>query len=256
LTDVVCDLDGVLFRGGAPIPGAPQALRRLIASGARVVYATNNSTRSASRAAANITDITGVPAEASQVVTSAQAAASLLTGDDWPTLPVGEEGVVSALEAAGGAITRRPSEAASVVVGLDRSLSYEAIAGAADAVRAGARFVATNTDPTYPTPAGLAPGAGAVAAAIAVAAGRQPEVAGKPHPPMRKLLRALGVTSPWVIGDRLDTDVALADNEEGWASILVLTGVASRQEGEGRADRVVDDFAAAVDVVLGEATRP
>ncbi|NIQ56034.1 MAG: HAD hydrolase-like protein, partial [Gemmatimonadetes bacterium] len=97
--------------------------------------------------------------------------------------------------------------------------------GAARAVRAGARFVATNHDATYPTPDGLLPGAGSIVAAVEVASEREAEVAGKPHPPMRRLVRErCGGEEIWVVGDRIDTDLAMAF-EEGWGTALVLTGV-------------------------------
>jgi ribonucleotide monophosphatase NagD (HAD superfamily) len=86
-------------------------------------------------------------------------------------------------------------------------------------------------------------------AAVQVTTGVVPEIAGKPHPPMRALLRAKGITDAWVIGDRVDTDVALAASEPGWKSILVLTGVTSSED-TSEADYVVTDLAAAVDLVL------
>jgi len=115
----------------------------------------------------------------------------------------------------------------------------------------GARFIATNTDPTYPVADGLLPGGGACVAAVQVTTGVTPEVAGKPHPPMRALLRSRGIGEAWVIGDRVDTDIALAQAESDWRSILVLTGVTSPEEAIG-ADHVVADLAAAVDLVLSD----
>lgn len=255
MTHVVCDLDGVLFRGKSPIEGAAEALIRLIDSGVRVTYVTNNSTRSPQNAARNIESIIGVQTDPAQIVTSSMAAASVLTTGDWPALPVGEEGVTSALRDAGVPITEDPGKANSVVVGMDQSVTYEVIADAAEVVRRGARFVATNTDATYPTATRLLPGAGALVAAIATAGGRAPEIAGKPHRPMQLLLTERGIERAWVVGDRLETDIALADGQEGWRSILVLTGVTSREEGVGNADHVVEDFPAAVDVVLSTPTR-
>jgi 4-nitrophenyl phosphatase len=120
---------------------------------------------------------------------------------------------------------------------------------AADAVRFGARFIATNTDPTFPVADGLLPGGGAIVAAVRATTGVEPEVAGKPNAPMRALLRAKGIRDAWVIGDRVDTDIALARAEPDWTSILVLTGVTG-PEGTGDADFVVPDLAAAVDLVL------
>lgn len=251
MIDVICDLDGVLYRGETPIEGTPEALERLIDSGARVTYVTNNSTRSPARAAEHIGSLIGVATEASQVITSSQAAASMLGGSDWPAMAVGEEGVSAALSEKGGSITTDPGVANSVIVGMHWGISYDIIADAADAVRDGARFVATNSDPTYPTADRLLPGAGAVVAAIATTAGRQPEIAGKPNAPIRTLLRSRGIQKAWVVGDRLDTDVALARAEPDWTSVLVLTGVTGRDQDLSQADQVVADFPAAVDLVLG-----
>ena len=117
-------------------------------------------------------------------------------------------------------------------------------------MRGGARFIATNRDSTYPTNEGLKPGSGALVAAIAAAAESEPEVCGKPHRPMRSLIHDLGISDAWVIGDRVDTDIALAVDEPDWRSILVLSGVTEREEATDGPDHVVEDFAAAVDVVL------
>lgn len=250
MTSVICDLDGVLYRGDSPVPGSGAALQKLYDESLRVVYVTNNSTRSPEASAEKIRRITGVTVDAGDICTSALAAVSVLGPDDDPVLVVGEEGIVEAVEARGLNITSDPNEAASVVVGLFRGLTYETIGDAADAVRNGARFVATNRDNTYPTADGLKPGSGAIVAAIAAVAGVEPQVCGKPHGPMRSLIHELDVSAAWVIGDRVDTDIALAVDEPDWRSILVLSGVTGPDDPDGGADHVVDDFAAAVDVVL------
>ncbi len=252
MTSVICDLDGVIYRGRSALPGSAEALGRLRRAGVRVLFATNNSTRSPAHTALKIRDVTGIDVEPEDIFTSAEACARILGGEDSPVLVVGESGIVDAVEGRGLETTRDPQLARSVVVGLYRDVRYEDIGNAADAIRAGARFIATNTDDTYPTADGVKPGAGAMVAAIAVVAGRQPEVCGKPHAPMRELIRSRGVTDDaWVIGDRVDTDIALAESEPGWRSILVLSGVTRPDEPSGGADHVVADFAAAVDVVLG-----
>ena len=250
MTSVICDLDGVIYRGSSPIPGSAEALHRLYAQDLRVIYVTNNSTRSPQASAEKIHRITGVDVATEDICTSAMAAASVLEAEDDPVLVVGEEGIIEALKAEGFGQTSDPSEAASVVVGLFRGVTYETIGSAADAVRNGARFIATNRDNTYPTADGIKPGSGAIVAAIAAVAGIEPEVCGKPHAPMRSLIHELGISDAWVIGDRVDTDIALADGEPDWRSILVLSGVTRPDDPRGSADHVVDDFAAAVDVVL------
>lgn len=250
MTDVICDLDGVIYRGDAGIPGAGEALARLQASGARVFFVTNNSTSPPEAVALKIELMAGVPVDPEQVITSAMAAASMLEEADSPALIVGEEGLAAALDASGMAMTSDPSVARSVVAGMDRHLEYERIARAAEAVRSGARFIAANVDPTFPTATGLIPGAGAVVAAIAVASGREPEVAGKPNIAIRDLVKRSVGPNAWVVGDRIDTDVALAANEPGWRSVLVLTGVTAPTDDASAADHVVADFSAAVDLLL------
>lgn len=248
---VLCDLDGVIYRGRMALPGVPEALARLRAADVDVFFITNNSTRSPQAGAEKITQVTGFEVDPSRVLTSALAAVTLLGPDDGPVLLVGEEGVSDAVARAGLTVTENPLEAGSVLVGLTRSLTYELLGRAMNAIRNGARFIATNDDTTFPTETGLMPGCGAIVAAIAAASGARPEVAGKPNPPMRELIRSKGVTTAWVIGDRADTDVALAQDEEGWRSILVLTGITAIEDASGaRADFVAADFPAAVDLVL------
>jgi len=248
LTTVLCDLDGVVYRGDTLIAGSDLALRRLVEAGAEVYFVTNNSTRNPGHVVEKIRRLTGVRFPEDRVFTSPQAGVAMLEPDDGPCLVVGEEGIRDALGESGFAITEDPNAARTVMVGLDRQVDYRRIADAADAVRRGARFIATNDDPTYPTSDGLEPGAGSMVAAIAVAAGRPAEVAGKPHPPMRRLIRSRGIDRAWVIGDRLDTDIALAVEEEGWLSILVLTGVTLQPS--DAADLVAADLGEAVDLVL------
>lgn len=250
--NVLCDLDGVLYRGARALPGVPEALERLVRSGIGVYFITNNSTRTPQGTAAKITAVTGVDVEADQVFTSSMAATTLLEAADGPVLIVGEEGVRHAVDEAGLTTTDDPDAAKAVVVGLTRALTYEMLAGAMRAIINGARFVATNNDTTFPTEDGLAPGSGAIVAAIAAATGVQPEVAGKPYPAMRDLIRAKVDGEVWMVGDRVDTDVAMASMEPGWRSVLVLTGVSDSDAGaDAPADFVVEDFPAAVDLVLG-----
>lgn len=253
---VLCDLDGVVYLGGRVLPGAADALTRLAEAGVRTMFITNNSTRAPDAAAEKISSLTGVPVSPDDVVSSSLAAVGLLGPDDGPVFPVGEEGVLDAVARAGLATTTSGEEAGSVVVGLTRSLSYQMLAEAMTALLAGARFIATNNDSTFPTETGLMPGAGAIVAALEKASGRAPVVAGKPHAPMRDLIKSKGVTSAWVIGDRLDTDIALATREDEWQSILVLSGVtASSEVPQDGPDHVVADLAAAVDVVLAGGQR-
>jgi glycerol 3-phosphatase-2 len=226
---VCCDLDGVVWRGEERIPGAPEAIAQLRAAGMRVGFVSNNSSLPVS----DVTDklaAAGVPASPDDVMTSAGAAATLLASTLEPGAPVlacAGPGVVEALTAAGlRPVRRAPADA--VVVGLHRAFDFDELDRASAAVRDGAHFVATNLDATYPVAGGMIPGSGAIAAAVATAAGRVPEVAGKPESAMVELVRTrLGRTGV-VVGDRPSTDGAFAD-ALGWPFALVLSGVTRRE---------------------------
>lgn len=249
--NVLCDLDGVIYRGGSVLPGVPDALERLLESASNVFFITNNSTRTAAATAEKIADLTGVEVGADQVLTSAQAAMTMIGPEDGPVLVVGEDGLREAVAAEGIGLTDDPTQAGAVVVGLTRSLTYDLITRAMQAILNGARFIATNDDTSFPTEDGLAPGCGAIVAAIAASSETEPEVAGKPNRPMRDLIKSKLDGPAWIIGDRADTDIALAVGEPDWRSILVLTGIAGGEPAsDSGADHVVADFPAAVDLVL------
>jgi 4-nitrophenyl phosphatase len=251
---VVCDLDGVVWRGEVPVPGAADAVARLVAAGRRVAFVTNNSNATVGEYVAKL-GRAGIDADAGAVVTSAQAAGALLATRLSPgerVLACAGPGVVEALEEHGlVAVASGPARA--VVVGWHREFDFAGLAAAADAVRAGAWFVATNTDATYPVPGGLEPGNGALVAAVATAGGRAPDVAGKPHPPTVALVRARVGDRGVVVGDRPSTDGALA-TALGWPFALVLSGVAGDPGGEPVPDPppwlVAEDLAAAVPAIL------
>lgn len=222
---VALDLDGVLWRGEEPIPGSTAAVRALRDAGARVAFLTNNSSGRVAEYVAKL-DRCDVVADPEDVLTSAQAAAELLEGSlasGSRVLACAGPGVVEALEAAGFTVVQGgPADA--VVVGFHREFDFDRLDRAAAAVRDGARFVATNADPTYPAEGRVLPGAGALVAAVATAAGRPPEFAGKPEAPtvamVRRRLGAVGV----MVGDRPSTDGALAA-ALGWPFGLVLSGI-------------------------------
>jgi len=222
----IFDLDGVLYLGSHGIPGAAASLRTLEEGGWSIVFATNNSTKTPEVAAQHIFASTGYRASPSQAVTSTMAAVSYARGRHASAFVVGPPSLTDSLARAGITLVTDPDEHPdAVIVGLDRSITYDAIDRAGRAIRAGSEFIATNIDPTYPTPSGLSPGAGALVAAIAAASGCTPISCGKPGEVFSSLLTAkLGDGPVWVIGDRLDTDIALA-SANGWQSILVLTGV-------------------------------
>ena len=220
-----CDLDGVIWRGDEPVPGAAAGIESLRAAGLRVAFLSNNSSRVVADVVAKLGRV-GIVADPDDVLTSARAAAELLARDLAPgsrVMVCAGPGVIEALTEAGfEPVEHRP--AAAVVVGFHEDFDFAGLTRAADAVRDGARFVATNADPTYPIPGGVVPGAGAIVAAVATASGREPEVAGKPgEPTVAMVQRELGPVGV-MIGDRPSTDGALAD-ALGWPFALVLSGV-------------------------------
>ncbi|MGQ9601283.1 MAG: HAD-IIA family hydrolase [Candidatus Bipolaricaulia bacterium] len=227
------DLDGVLIRGSLPLPGAAEALERLRELGGKVLIFSNNSTRSR-RAFAQRLQGLGFAIESEEVVNSAYILGQRLLELSGPSraFMIGEEGLKEELELAGHHLVG-PEEADFLVVGMDRQLTYEKLRQALRALRRGARFLAANADPTFPTPEGEVPGAGAIVGAITGMGFPPEEVVGKPSPiAFRVALQAAGVSNArncLVIGDRLETDI-LGAREAGLDSALVLTGVTSREE--------------------------
>lgn len=225
---VVClDLDGVIWRGEEPIPPAVGGIRCLRDAGLRVGFVSNNSSQPVSAVTAKLERFGVCDVSADDVITSALAAASLLALDlaaGARVLVCAGPGVVEALEGVGLTPVREgPAEA--VVVGFHQDFDFAGLARASDAVRDGARYVATNLDATYPMPGGsLLPGAGSIAASVSTASGRAPEVAGKPEAATVALVRSRFGDHGVVVGDRPSTDGALAA-ALGWPFGLVLSGV-------------------------------
>ncbi len=222
---IACDLDGVVRLGPDPIPGAADAVRRLRAAGERVVFVTNNAATRISVQEERL-EAMGIPA-VGDVIGAAQAGASLVDPGQR-VLVVGEDGLTEAIRARRASVVSSGAVDA-VVVGLDRTFDYESLTRASGAIRGGARFIATNGDQTFPTPSGLVPGAGSIVAAIAAASGAVPEIAGKPHEPIARLVRAALGTEGLVVGDRDDTDGAFA-RTLGYDFALVLSGVTDAGE--------------------------
>jgi HAD superfamily hydrolase (TIGR01450 family) len=235
---VVCDLDGVVYRGDEGVPGAAEALQRLVARGVKVVYATNNASRVPAEVAAHVAGL-GAPAHPRDVVSSAEAGAERLAAGLPPgagVLALGGDGVVEALEQAGLRVVL-PADVdedsaggdgtSAVLQGFGRRLRVSDFETAARLLTSGMPWVATNDDATLPLPWGLSPGNGAYVDLLAAAVRRRPDVVGKPHPPLYRLaLDRLG-TSPartLAVGDRLSTDIAGA-SATGIDSAWVLTGV-------------------------------
>jgi glycerol 3-phosphatase-2 len=241
------DLDGVLYRGDEPIPRAADTVARLREAAKRIAFVTNNAARTPDAVLAHLTKV-GVSAAVEEIETSALTTASALAGRGIETaLIVGEEGLVSALATAGISSVHADERPDAVVVGWDRGITYASLRDASVAIQRGAAFFASNDDPSYPAPDGVTwPGAGAIVAALAVASGSQPEVFGKPNPPiLQAALARAGGGRPLVIGDRVSTDIEGA-HRVGWDSALVLTGISTREDlgSSGlTATYVVDDLA-------------
>ncbi len=222
------DLDGVVYLGGHPIAGAAGALTDSAKRGMKLAYVTNNASRSPHAIAAQLSGM-GVPATAADVVTSAQAAAHVLADQlpaGAPVLVVGGTGLRLALRERGlRPVTVAADRPLAVVQGYSPDISYGLLAEATLALNAGALYVASNADPTLPTPRGLQPGNGSLVQVLVHATGREPVFAGKPEPPLHaESVQRVGAKRPVVVGDRLDTDIEGAVRA-GTDSLLVLTGV-------------------------------
>ncbi|MBU7599762.1 HAD hydrolase-like protein [Streptomyces sp. P38-E01] len=228
------DLDGVVYAGGRAVPHAVEALARARGEGMRLSYVTNNAARTPATVADHLTRL-GVPAEAAEVVTSAQAVARLIAEQVAPgarVLCVGGEGLRVALTERGLDVVESADDSpAAVVQGYGGpEMPWARLAEAALAVGAGVPWFASNTDLTIPGERGIAPGNGAAVEVVRIATrwmrdAPEPQVAGKPRPPMhRETILRTGARRPLVVGDRLDTDIEGAHGG-GVDSLLVLTGV-------------------------------
>jgi NagD protein len=247
IENYLMDMDGVLLREDRPIPGAAEFINRLQELGRRYLVLTNNSIYTPRDLSARLALIgLDVPPEA--IWTSALATARFLDSQrpDGTAFVIGEAGLTTALHEVGYVLAERDPD--YVVLGETRSYSLVRITQAIRLIVAGARFIATNPDPTGPTPEGIVPATGSVAALISRATGVDPYFVGKPNPlMMREALRAIDAhsQSTVMIGDRMDTDV-VAGMEAGMETILVLTGITSREEAERfpyRPSRIVDSIA-------------
>jgi glycerol 3-phosphatase-2 len=222
------DLDGVVYIGSDAVPGAPAVLGAARRAGMRLAFVTNNAARPPRVVARHLVDL-GIQAEPEEIVTSSQAAARYLA-EHLPArarvLVVGTTGLIEALDERG--LTPVPDALGpvdAVVQGYSPDLSWRQLAEGAVAINRGVPWVATNVDPTVPSPRGPLPGNGSLVAALRHATGVEPFVTGKPQPAMHResLLRS-GAQRPIVVGDRLDTDIEGA-NTVGCPSLLVMSGV-------------------------------
>ena len=238
------DLDGVVWRGDTAVPGSAGAVAALRSQGERVVFFTNNSHPRVDQFVAKLERV-GVSVAPGDVLTSGQAAASLLESGTTALLCAGP-GVREALEAAGVRVVEEGA-ADAVVVGWHDTFDYQRLTAAMAAVKGGARLIGTNDDATYPTADGQIPGGGSLLAAVAYASGAVPEVAGKPHEAMVRLIAERVGSVDVMVGDRANTDGLLARNL-GARFALVLSGVTSEDElpVEPNPDLVAADLATVV----------
>jgi HAD superfamily hydrolase (TIGR01450 family) len=224
---VMFDLDGVVYVGGEAIDGVAERVQRIREAGRHVAFVTNNASRTPDKVAEKLVGV-GVEASATDVVTSAQAAARLLVDEHGPgakILVLGGEGLRVALLEAGLEPVAEPEGAVAVASGYGPDVRWRDIMRVSVLVRDGLPYVASNTDLTIPTPYGLAPGHGVLVRTISGFAGVEPTVAGKPERPlMEETVRRVGGDRPIMVGDRLDTDIEGAHAIDV-PSLLVLTGV-------------------------------
>src|SRR4249920_4100809 len=245
------DMDGVLVHEEEALPGADRFLAALREHGRPFLVLTNNSIYTRRDLAARLR-ASGLDVPEDAIWTSALATARFLE-DQRPggsAFVIGEAGLTTALHSSGYTLTERDPD--YVVLGETRTYSFERITQAIRLIAAGARFIATNPDPTGPAPEGPLPATGSVAALISRATGIEPYYVGKPNPlMMRSALNAIDAHSETtaMVGDRMDTDI-VSGLEAGLETVLVLTGVTTRAEAERhpyRASRILDSVADLID---------
>ncbi len=236
---VVLDLDGCVWVGEAPTPGAAEAVAELRAAGKQIIFLTNDGRRSPEEYVRKLWSL-GVQASMEEVVTVGAAVQYLLAGRERTTVYViGSPALFKHVAEAGHRIangTSQATEAALVVVASHDEFDYRELTHATQALLAGAELIAANRDRTFPREDGLWPGTGAIVAALEYATGTRARAVGKPEPQIfRAALDRLGDGRTLVVGDRLDADLAGA-SAAGLDGAIVLTGVASREEAEAASD--------------------
>lgn len=239
ISNLILDMDGVLWHGETPMPGLIEFFSTLRELGIGHVMATNNASKTAEQYRSKFARF-GLDIALEQILTSAETTASYLNGsypEGTSAYVVGDDGLRQAMENKGFQLIS-PAQAAAgaeaplVVVGFFQGVSYVDLAMGALLVHKGARFIGTNPDPSFPSELGPLPGAGALQAVISTATGIQPEVIGKPKPIIfQEALRRLGGTpaNTAMVGDRLSTDIA-GGNNVGMQTILLLSGISTQAD--------------------------
>jgi len=236
ITHVAMDMDGVLYRGDQPLPGAIETLKTLRQRGVKVAFITNNASRHRQELAAKVSSL-GFHCDTDEVWGSAHTAALYIAREapEARVFVVGSAGMVREMHEAGVTVVPTHEGATHVVAGLDMDLTYEKLKQAHYAICQGAKFIATNLDATYPdTLTTTTPGGGAIVAVLRTSTGVEPLVIGKPQTTSLALVaEAWGVGPADIVGvgDRLDTDIVAA-KAFGCLAVLVLTGISTRSEAE------------------------
>lgn len=236
LKGLILDMDGVLWRDNEAIGNLPQIFDTIRKLGLSFVLATNNSTKTVESYIEKLNGF-GVSLEPWQVIGTAQVTLEYLK-HHFPAgskvYVLGSDEMKKLFSTYGFYVLQldEAPNAEAVVVGLDKKVNYETLRYASQLIRKGARFIATNTDATYPVPGGFIPGAGTIVKAVETASGTKPIIIGKPEPLLFKRAMELMGTKPaetMAVGDRLETDIQGAHNA-GIFNALVLSGVATVED--------------------------
>ncbi len=246
----IIDMDGVLYRGNKKIEGADKLITFLQDHGIPFLLATNNSTRTRDMYVEKLRNM-GMEVNRDNIITSAYVTAEVLKGERGHAraLIIGEMGIYHEIRRIGWSVVdfKEWREAEYVIVGMDTTLTYEKLKAGCLAINKGAKFIATNDDRNFPSEEGLIPGAGSMVAALEAATGKKAKVMGKPNEPYIQIIRKmLGDGDYWVVGDRIETDMLMADRLRA-KKVLVLSGVAT--EPADRVDYVLPNAGALVDIL-------
>lgn len=246
VTHLIIDMDGVLYLGDQPMRGLREFFAFLRERNIRFILATNNSTRTPQAYVEKLAGM-GVTVSPEEILVSGQATARFLAREYAPGTRVHVFGMPSLKQAmTDEGFVLADQDVQLVVASMDRDVTYEKLKRATLLIRGGARFIATNLDPTNPSEEGLLPGTGSMIAALETASGTRAQAIGKPQPTMYQLAMEQMGASPQTtaaIGDRVDTDI-LGGKKAGLTTICVLSGSSSRAEAEAvETDLIFDDIA-------------
>ncbi|CAB50511.1 HAD-IIA family hydrolase [Pyrococcus abyssi] len=234
---IIFDMDGVIYRGNKPIPGAKEVIEFLKGNNVRFLFLTNNSTKTPEMYREKLLNM-GIDVPAEIIVTSGLATRIYMEKHYPPgkVFIIGGRGLIVEMKKLGWEIISLEEakrgkwrEIDYVVVGLDPELTYEKLKYATLAIRNGALFIGTNPDTTFPGEEGIYPGAGSIIAALKASTEKEPIIIGKPNRPMYEVIKERCPGEMWMVGDRLDTDIIFA-KRFGMKAIMVLTGVHSLED--------------------------